>query len=131
MNVSSRATPEDPHAVEGQRLMHQTPLLSSRDSRISLSILSWIDPPSHSGAAGPAARICPNVLAGWPEAATLYFGKTFASRVNDYWVWEIASCVGSLAAIFAIVTVLLAYNGKSLPSWPYGVTTNSVLSWLI
>ncbi|OJJ88722.1 DUF3176 domain-containing protein [Aspergillus glaucus CBS 516.65] len=56
--------------------------------------------------------------------------KPLASKINDYWIWEIASYTGSLIAMVAIVFVLLEYNGKSLPDWPYGITINSVLSWI-
>ncbi|KAE8396437.1 hypothetical protein BDV23DRAFT_168242 [Aspergillus alliaceus] len=56
---------------------------------------------------------------------------SFVARVLDYWVWEITSCVGALVALFAIIGVLLEYNGKSIPDWPYGITVNSVLSWIV
>lgn len=57
-------------------------------------------------------------------------GKTLQSKINDYWVYEILSWVGSLGALLAIVDVLLANDKKSLPDLPWGITINSVLSWL-
>lgn len=56
--------------------------------------------------------------------------RTLSSKINDYWVWESASCIISLIALAAIVAVLLEYDGKSIPDWPYGITINSVLSWI-
>lgn len=56
--------------------------------------------------------------------------KSLSSKVNDYWVWEIASCIGSVIALAAVIGVLLEYNGEALPDWPYGITINSVLSWI-
>lgn len=54
----------------------------------------------------------------------------FLSTMNKYWVWEIISCLGSLIALVSIVGVLVNYNGKPIPNWPYGITINSVLSWI-
>lgn len=56
--------------------------------------------------------------------------KPLSSKINDYWVWEIVSCSISLIALAAIIAVLLEYDGKSIPDWPYGITINSVLSWI-
>jgi hypothetical protein len=46
------------------------------------------------------------------------------------WWWEIWACTGSLIAFLATVGLLYAYDGKSQPSWPYGTTLNSAVSWL-
>lgn len=56
--------------------------------------------------------------------------KSYSSKINDYWVWEVVSCIGSVIALAAVIGVLLEYNGKALPDWPYGITINSVLSWI-
>ena len=56
--------------------------------------------------------------------------KPLSSKINDYWIWEAVSCIISLIALAAIVGVLLEYDGKSIPDWPYGITINSVLSWI-
>ena len=57
--------------------------------------------------------------------------KSLSSKVNDYWVLEIASCCGSAGALVGIIVFLNAYNGKPSPDWPYGMTVNSILSWLV
>lgn len=51
--------------------------------------------------------------------------------INDHWALEIASCIGGLVALFCIVGVLLKYDGSAIPEWPYGITINSVLSWIV
>ena len=51
--------------------------------------------------------------------------------VNNHWVLEIASCIGSLVALFGIIGFLLKYDGTTIPNWPYGITINSVLSWIV
>ncbi|OJJ31659.1 hypothetical protein ASPWEDRAFT_176721 [Aspergillus wentii DTO 134E9] len=56
--------------------------------------------------------------------------KSFASKVNDYWVWQIVSCLISVMALFALIGVLFVYDHKAIPNWPYGITINSVLSWI-
>lgn len=58
-------------------------------------------------------------------------GASFWSWTKNYWVWEISSCIGSLAALICIIVVLLNYDGKLIPDWPYGTTINSVLAWII
>lgn len=55
---------------------------------------------------------------------------SWSSKVNDYWVWEALFCTGSLIALMAVIVLLRLYDGKSLPEWPYGITINSVLSWI-
>ncbi|KAB8207581.1 hypothetical protein BDV34DRAFT_67357 [Aspergillus parasiticus] len=56
--------------------------------------------------------------------------RSWSSKVNDYWVWEVLFCVGSLIALVAVIVVLRIYDGSPLPEWPYGITINSVLSWI-
>ncbi|KAF7591634.1 hypothetical protein BBP40_001273 [Aspergillus hancockii] len=53
-----------------------------------------------------------------------------ASRFNDYWVWEVTSCIGSLVCLSAIIEVLLYYTGKTVPQLPYRIIINSPLSLL-
>lgn len=53
------------------------------------------------------------------------------SNMNKYWVWEVLSCAGSLIALVSIIGVLLSYDGKPIPNWPYGVTINTALSFII
>ncbi|KAE8379239.1 hypothetical protein BDV26DRAFT_303778 [Aspergillus bertholletiae] len=57
--------------------------------------------------------------------------KSLSSKANDHWVLEIASCCGSAGALVGIIVFLNAYNGKPSPDWPYGITVNSILSWLV
>ncbi|KAE8153547.1 hypothetical protein BDV25DRAFT_136840 [Aspergillus avenaceus] len=64
------------------------------------------------------------------EKPTTSLITTLSSKFNDYWVWEIILCTGSLLSLAAIIGVLLAYNGKATPNWPQGITINSFLSWL-
>ncbi|KAJ5568900.1 hypothetical protein N7450_011386 [Penicillium hetheringtonii] len=54
--------------------------------------------------------------------------QTFQSKVNEKWVIEIACCVGMLAALASVIGFLAAYDGRSIPDWPYGITVNTVLS---
>jgi hypothetical protein len=46
------------------------------------------------------------------------------------WWWEAWACIGSLASFLATTGLLIAYQGKSQPEWPYGITLNSAVSWL-
>ncbi|BCS18843.1 DUF3176 domain-containing protein [Aspergillus puulaauensis] len=56
--------------------------------------------------------------------------KSPASKLNDNWTWEIISCFICLVCLASIVAVLLEYDGEPLPEWPYGITINSILSWI-
>jgi hypothetical protein len=46
------------------------------------------------------------------------------------WGWEIAACLCSLIGFCGMVGLLVAFDGKSQPAWPYGVTLNSAVSLL-
>jgi hypothetical protein len=46
------------------------------------------------------------------------------------WIWELSACTGSLLTFSAIIGLLLAFDGRPQPEWPYGITLNSALSWL-
>ncbi|KAI9375119.1 hypothetical protein BJX61DRAFT_540144 [Aspergillus egyptiacus] len=65
------------------------------------------------------------------EAPKVISNTSIWSWLNNNWVWEILSCVGSLLALTSIIVLLLHYDGKSIPSWPYGITINAILSWII
>jgi Protein of unknown function (DUF3176) len=54
----------------------------------------------------------------------------FYQVVTDWWIFEVLACAGCLVALVGIIGVLMVYNGRSLPNWPYGITINSVLAWL-
>jgi hypothetical protein len=55
---------------------------------------------------------------------------SFGEKLSDYWILELASIVGSFLVMIAIILVLWVYDHKPIPEWPYGITINSVLSWL-
>jgi hypothetical protein len=44
--------------------------------------------------------------------------------------WELSACCGSLIAFISMVALLKPFEGKAQPSWPYGITLNSAVSWL-
>lgn len=52
------------------------------------------------------------------------------SLFDDWWAWEIVAVMLSLAATAAIIIILAVYDGHPLPSWPYKITLNSLLSVL-
>jgi hypothetical protein len=53
----------------------------------------------------------------------------FYQVVADWWIFEVLACASSSAALVGIIVVLMVYNGRSLPNWPYGITINSVMAW--
>ena len=57
-------------------------------------------------------------------------GLTKRSWLWDWWLWEIAAIVLSLGVTAATVVILIMYEGQPLPSWPYNVTLNAMLSVL-
>jgi hypothetical protein len=46
------------------------------------------------------------------------------------WGWEITACLCSLIGFCSMIVLLVAFDGKSQPAWPYGVTLNSAVSLL-
>jgi hypothetical protein len=44
------------------------------------------------------------------------------------WGWEMAACLCSLIGFCGMTGLLVAFDGKSQPAWPYGVTLNSAVS---
>jgi hypothetical protein len=59
------------------------------------------------------------------KEANITSSKSLSSKINDYWILEMASCFGSARALVGIIVVSNEYNGKPLPEWPYGITVNS------
>jgi hypothetical protein len=51
-------------------------------------------------------------------------------RWLHWWGWELGACFGSLAAFIAMFALLMTYNNKTQPNWPYRITLNSAVSWL-
>lgn len=53
-----------------------------------------------------------------------------APLFRDWWLWELVGAMLSLGATVAIIIILAVYDGHPLPSWPYRITLNSLLSVL-
>lgn len=51
-------------------------------------------------------------------------------RLNDWWALETAGLVVSICAACAAVVVLSLYNGRPLQEWRYGLSINTVVSFL-
>ena len=49
---------------------------------------------------------------------------------SSNWTLELLSCVLSLGFLVAIIVVLVSYDGKPIPDWPYGITLNALVSVL-
>ena len=58
----------------------------------------------------------------------MYHGT--GSWYHDWWFWEVAGALLSLASTVAIVVMLAVCNGKPLPVWRNGITLNAMLSVL-
>ncbi|CAL3969892.1 unnamed protein product [Diplocarpon coronariae] len=54
--------------------------------------------------------------------------KACASDSLFNWKWELLSLFGTASALVAIIIVLVHYNGKPSPSWPYEITLNTLVS---
>ena len=52
------------------------------------------------------------------------------SWLRDWWLWELAGIISSLIVTMAIIVMLLKYDGRPLPSWPYSITLNAMVSVL-
>lgn len=46
------------------------------------------------------------------------------------WGWETGACLGCFLTFMATVGLLAAFDEKTQPDWPYGVTLNSAVSFL-
>jgi hypothetical protein len=62
------------------------------------------------------------------EAGERHTGKP--SLLQDWWIWEILAVILSIAATAAIIIILAVYDGHPLPSWPYQITLNAIISVL-
>lgn len=73
--------------------------------------------------------------------------KSFSSRLDDWYLWEIAGIVLSAACILTIIGLLIWLNKKPLPQWGFttpektingkiipekriNIALNSVISWI-
>lgn len=84
------------------------------------------------------------LLKGGIDSDTEYSNKTSDLRSSDRsphsiiksrkfapmwnWRWEILGFLGTILAIVAIIIVLVHYNRKPSPSWPYQITLNTLVS---
>lgn len=55
---------------------------------------------------------------------------TLSRIAHNWWLWELASCLFSIGCITAIAGVLMRFDAHPLPSWPYGITLNTLISLL-
>jgi hypothetical protein len=58
------------------------------------------------------------------------FSYFFLEVLPRGWSIEILSCIMSLAALVAIIIVLKEYDQQTMPSWPLGITLNTLLAFL-
>lgn len=58
------------------------------------------------------------------------FSHFFLEVLPRGWSIEILSCIMSLAALVAIVIVLKEYDQQTMPTWPLGITLNTLLAFL-
>jgi hypothetical protein len=58
------------------------------------------------------------------------FTYFFFVILNRGWSIEYISCLISVAAYVSIVVVLNRYDQKAMPSWPMGITLNTLLAFL-
>lgn len=58
------------------------------------------------------------------------FAGAYHARWLHLWGWEMVGCIGSLIGFFAMIGLLAAFDGKSQPAWPYGITLNAATSFL-
>lgn len=56
--------------------------------------------------------------------------RTWREAVVHLWLWEWLAWFVALLAIAAIIGVLLAFDQKSIPEWPYGITLGALVSIL-
>lgn len=56
--------------------------------------------------------------------------RRFRRAVVDLWLLEWFAWFLALAAIAAIVGVLVAFKGKPIPDWPYGISLSALVSVL-
>jgi hypothetical protein len=90
---------------------------SADDSHATIHFIKSLSSRSEQTSSDAAVRSVRYWMLGrWPHALT--------------WWWEIWACIGSLVAVAATAGLLYAYDGKPQPSWPYGITLNSAVSWL-
>jgi hypothetical protein len=58
------------------------------------------------------------------------FTYFFLVVLNRGWSIEYISCLISVAAYVSIVLVLNRYDQKAMPSWPLGISLNTLLAFL-
>ncbi|KAI0970523.1 hypothetical protein F4678DRAFT_479936 [Xylaria arbuscula] len=56
--------------------------------------------------------------------------EEFESFWTDTWAFEVFWCIVAIAFLGGMLTFLAAHDGVPQPKWPYGISTNSVVSLL-
>lgn len=56
-------------------------------------------------------------------------GSIIQNYGRDWWSWELTGIATSALSFGAMIAVLLYYDDKPGPKWPWGITVNSILSW--
>jgi len=57
-------------------------------------------------------------------------GQLYHSWVTDWWLLELGALVIAALCLGCIIIVLFVYRNSPLPSWPWGITLNTLLSVL-
>lgn len=52
------------------------------------------------------------------------------SRNPASWTWEVVALLLAIGAVASIIALLVRYNGRPLPSWPYEITLNALIAVL-
>jgi Protein of unknown function (DUF3176) len=67
----------------------------------------------------------PEPRSGWRR-----YSHFFLDVLPQGWALEYLSCLISLAAFMSMIVVLHQYDQKKLPSWPLGITINTLIAFL-
>lgn len=56
--------------------------------------------------------------------------STWHALINDTWFWERVAMTFSISCFVAILAILISYNEKPMPTFPKGLTMNTIISIL-
>jgi hypothetical protein len=86
---------------------------------------------------GPNIELRPLTSLNDTTKLSLHAKKHSSTTLHERWMhclkewgWEIAAYLCSLSGFCGMTGLLVAFDGKSQPAWPYGVTLNSAISLL-
>lgn len=65
-----------------------------------------------------------------PSKEQLKHGRKPGILSRKGWLWEILTLLGSLCSFAAVIGLLAFYDGKTVPTWYYGLTLNALVSVL-